>query len=150
MTDLPWEFTYSSSFEAKDWLNIETEEMEGVSIFYRDARAEEAWVGKKIECIGYDAREAKNVPLRIKMMPIITKALGRPGWWIEVDSSVAQVLISNEQTPSYRYKDLLQLFPDITKFNLDGSYVRKIKGFNSTEYVFGDFVLKQQVKESIL
>lgn len=139
-----WGFIYTSEFHwGKIGSKVESLEVDGIVLYYSQNNPSDVWVGNKIECIGQDAKNHDSeTPLVSKSLPVLTTVLDRPGWWIETNGFTAQSLIENGLTPSYKYKDLLRLFPGITKFNTDGSYVRKINGHNYTEFVFGNFVLK--------
>ena len=124
-----------------EWLVIDYDEEDGVDacIFYRDARPNENWVGKKLQGIGHDGvKESKKLIIQ-KMVD----TLQQDGIWIESSDAMESVL----ERSLDRVTDLnilKKLFPNSdVKLLETGQYERTIEsGEVIKESVFGKPKLK--------
>lgn len=108
------------------------------TIFFRKARANETWIGHKIQGIGHDGtREGKNIVLKK-----LEDQLKISGWWIEASDALARALIRRDVQPIRDEVILRTIFPSIVEIHDDGSYTRLVNGEEHDEYVFGEPVLK--------
>lgn len=108
------------------------------TIFFRKARANETWIGHKIQGIGHDGtREGKNIVLKK-----LEDQLKISGWWIEASDAMARALIRRDVQPIRDEAILRTIFPSIVEIHDDGSYTRLVNGARHIEYVFGMPVLK--------
>lgn len=73
-----------------DWVSIDFDDEPDLdaTIFYRSSRAQESWVGKKIQGIGHDgSREAINMVLT-KLKGLLTQN----GYWVEASDALQHIL----------------------------------------------------------
>lgn len=142
VVDKAYEHTSLGSFvksladvEGSDWEVLDYDEKEDidVAIFMRKPRASEPWRGRKIQGIGHDGeKESKK-----KVISMLISTLNEHGYWIEASDAMAVVLRKNN-VPLVKDQEVLKkLFPSITKFNSDGSYIRTSGGQQYHEAVFG-------------
>lgn len=124
-----------------EWLVIDYNEEVGVDacIFYREARPDENWVGKKLQGIGHDGvKESKKLIIQ-KMVDV----LQQDGIWIEASDAMESVLersLDRVTDPEI----LNKLFPNSNVKLLEtGQYERTIEGGDIVkESVFGKPKLK--------
>lgn len=126
----------SNQLANSEWLVKRSTEFEDdieAAIFYRGPRADERWVGRKIQGIGHDGETASKVEVVSQLMAELQKR----GTWIEASGALA----SNLRTtllPVTSTALLNALFPNSDIYLLDdGSYTRKIDGIRRRETVFG-------------
>lgn len=102
-----------------DWLVIDYNETDEIDacIFYREPRANEEWVGSKIQGIGHDGTiESKKIIIE-KMID----KLNEPGFWIEASDSLEYVLNNNNVPKIEDVESLQKLFPN-SKIELLSGY----------------------------
>ena len=120
-----------------DWLVIDYNEADEIDacIFYREARPNENWVGKKIQGIGHDGvKESKKIIIK-KMI----QKLNEDGFWIEASDRMEEVLEKSGCPKVSDIETLQKLFPnsEITLLE-NGDYKRTLEnGEVVKESVFG-------------
>ena len=108
-----------------------------VAVFYRQARQNEKWLGKKIQGLGHNS----EIESKKKVLEKLVDLLNGTGWWIEASDALAISLLKRLEPVTN--KELIKtVFGQIEQFNSDGSYVRIINNKLHTEYLFGDIKLK--------
>ena len=130
-----------------DWLVVDWDDDPGVdiAIFYRKQRANESWIGNKIQGIGHDGKPESKSRAIAKVNQLVTQS----GWWIESSSAMRLAMMRMSAPPCTDENILRGLFPDSFIRMVDKkTYVRKIDGMVMQETVFGHPVLKN-VNESI-
>jgi len=120
-----------------DWHSIDIDDNPDIdaTIFYRKARGNEPWTGKKIQGIGHDgSRDAINVVLnRLK------KLLNKNGVWVEASDALEHILyklgVPYVKDEEYAKK----IFPKSNlKFIGDkGKYTRNVGSKKIKETIFG-------------
>jgi len=121
--------------KGSEWIALDYDPEEDIdtAVFYRLPRANEKWVGKKVQGIGHDGQSASKEKLMKKLVDLLNSG----GWWIEASEALAKSL-KKKGAYNERDEDLLkEIFPSIVKFHEDGSYDRKIDGKIHNEFVFG-------------
>lgn len=127
-----------------DWHVIDWDEKPDVdaAIFYRKPRADENWIGNKIQGIGHDGQpESKRLVLE-KLVHLL-KVRGN---WIESSDALRSTLV-NKPLPVVTDENLLKiLFNDDSLKMIDRiTYVRKLQDNNEIiETVFGIPVIKDR------
>lgn len=125
-----------------EWLSIDFNQNPKLdaTIFYREPRKNETWIGKKIQGLGHDdSKEAKTISLN-KLIDV----LGQDGVWVEASDALEHVLYK-KGVPYIEDEDFLQsLFPNSgLKMTGDrGKYTRSVSGKKIKETVFGKPRLK--------
>ena len=125
-----------------DWLSIDFDENPDIdaTIFYREARPNESWTGKKIQGLGHDgSREAINV-----MFNKFKEMLNQSGVWVESSDAVEHVLYKTGVSYVDSEEEAQKIFPDSNlKFIGDkGKYTRSIGSKQVKETIFGKPKLK--------
>lgn len=125
-----------------DWNIYDWDSEPGIdaTVFYRQQRANENWIGNKIQGLGHDGkRHSKDAAIKK-----INNLLQQSGWWIESSDAMRHIL-KKLDAPLVTDKELLQqLFPhsELRMISND-TYTRKLgDGSEVTETVFGNPVLK--------
>ena len=125
-----------------DWLSIDFDENPDIdaTIFYREARPNETWQGKKIQGLGHDGSKAAIGVMFNKFKEL----LNTNGVWVEGSDAVEHILykmnveyVDNEELAQ-------RIFPDSNlKFIGDrGKYTRSIGSKEIKETIFGKPQLK--------
>lgn len=120
-----------------DWVVIDLDDNPDIdaTIFYRQARSNEQWKGRKVQGIGHDgSAEAKT-----KVIDRLVAELGKYGTWIEASHALERVLLKKGIKPVTDVKVLQKLFnDDKLKMISDTSYERSLPGGKTIqETVFG-------------
>lgn len=124
-----------------DWKIIDWDKDPDVdsTIFYRQNRAGETWIGYKIQGLGHDGqRESKD-----KAIAKLVSQLTKPGWWLESSDAMQHIMLKMGQRPITDERFLQRLFndPNLRMIN-DKQYTRKISHGTITESAFGNPTLK--------
>lgn len=93
-----------------DWVVIDLDDNPDIdaTIFYRQARSNEKWKGRKVQGIGHDgSTEAKT-----KVIDRLVTELGKSGTWIEASHALERVLLKKGVKPVTDVKVLQKLFND--------------------------------------
>ena len=125
----------SSDVASSEWMVMDYDENPDIdiAIFYRKPRANEKWVGFKIQGIGHDGtKESKT-----KLLNKVAGLLQGKNFWIEASDSMAASLEKRNVRKETNADILKTVFPSIKKINADGSYIREISGKEHHEVVFG-------------
>lgn len=112
-------------------------------VFYRGPRANESWIGHKIQGLGHDGTPASKQ----KAVGKVTELLGLPGWWIE-SSDAMRAVLKKFNVPAITDEIVLQkLFNDPKLQMIDqDTYERTLPtGASIKETVFGNPKLKRNV-----
>lgn len=105
-------------------------------VFYRGPRANETWVGHKIQGLGHDGTR----PSKDKAIQKINELIRLPGWWLE-SSDAMRAVLKKYNAPAVTDVQLLQkLFNDPNLKMIDqDTYTRQLQGVGAiTETVFGN------------
>lgn len=105
-------------------------------VFYRGPRANEPWIGHKIQGLGHDGTR----PSKDKAINKINELLRLPGWWIESSDAMRAVLKKYNAPAVTDVKVLKKLFndPNLTMVDAD-TYTRTLQGGGKvSETVFGN------------
>lgn len=124
-----------------DWLVVDWDDDPGVdiAIFYRKQRANEPWVGNKIQGIGHDGKPESKARAIAK----VNELVAQPGWWIESSSAMRLAMMKMSAKPCTDENILRNLFPGSFIRMIDRkTYIRKIDGIVMQETVFGNPVIK--------
>lgn len=126
-----------SDWNVYDW---DSEPGLDATVFYRQERPNETWVGNKIQGLGHDGKRVSKDAAIIE----INALLRQDGWWIESSDAMRHIL-KKLNAPVVTDEELLQLlFPhsNLRMISTD-TYTRKLgDGSEVTETVFGNPVLK--------
>lgn len=126
-----------SDLVGSDWHSIDFDDQPDVdaTIFYREARSEETWTGKKIQGLGHDgSRESIQILLKR-----LNKLLHEKGAWVEASDAMEHVLYK-AGVPYVKDEGLARsIFPNTNlKFLGDrGKYVRDLDSSQAKETIFG-------------
>lgn len=104
-------------------------------VFYRGPRANEHWVGYKIQGIGHDGQKQS----KDRVINKVTQLLNKPGFWIE-SSDAMRATLKRLPVPMVDSEHLLKfLFNDPNLKMVDhGTYQRKLHTGMAIETVFGN------------
>ena len=111
-----------------------------IAIFYREARPNETWQGKKIQGIGHDGQRTSK-DMALKQM---ASYLNKPVWWIEAADAIRHIMLKMGAPVVTDEATLQAIFPgtDLTMID-DKTYTRLVDGTNTaTESVFGKPIVK--------
>lgn len=148
-TDLGSFINSMKDVEASDWVAMDWDpdpELD-CTVFYRTARANESFVGYKIQGIGHDGQQESKA----KVIDRVKKLLSRTGWWIESSDALARTLGKLGITPVRDEATLRALFPgsELTMLDNKGTYSRTLHhGGSVVETVYGKPVVKNNLSES--
>lgn len=127
-----------------DWVSIDFDDEPDIdaTVFYRGSRANEPWVGKKIQGIGHDgSREAINMALT-KLRGL----LSQNGYWVEASDALEHIMYKL-QVPYVNSEEYAQrIFPktEVTFIGDRGKYHRKLTNEKVIkETIFGKPKLKK-------
>ena len=121
-----------------DWLVLDWDEnnMQECAIFYRGPRADENWLGNKIQGIGHDGRAISKSNVIGKVQTL----LRGQGWWIESSRAMATTL-GKAGLPAVKDEELLRAIfstPTLSVIDNSGLYQRELPdGTPTREIVYG-------------
>ena len=126
------------------WLSIDYDDYPDIdaTIFYREARKDETWKGKKIQGIGHDnSKEGIQY-----VLGKLKEVLQQDGVWVEASDALEHVLYKMK-VPYIKDSNLIEgIFPkgEVEFLNNKGKYQRKLAtGELVTESIFGKPKLKK-------
>ena len=129
--------TSKSDLKNKNWLAIDYDDEPDIdaTIFYREPRGNETWVGKKIQGIGHDGT-LKSIEYVINKLK---ELLNKSGYWIEASEKLEKILY-RIGVPYVDDEDLAnKIFPNtnLKMIGKKGKYVRVESGKKIEETIFG-------------
>lgn len=132
---------------ASNWLvtDLTGDGIPDAVIFYRVARADEAWSGNKIQGIGHNGQKKSKV----SVLAHLEQLLKQPGWWMEGGVELRSTLLNHNIKYIKDENFLQELFPD-SEFTMisPGTYIRTLDvGTTTPESVFGNPELRRHLEE---